>query len=175
MAADSTDQPRHTQAQIAAHLDMSERNLRDVLIKIKMDHRKHTLDEIRVGYIRYMRDLAGNRGGDEAGNLARARIRESAANAQLKELQFNRDVGLLVPVQELEPLLTSWASAGRVEILAAFQSFAAGITSQHGIEITQDDINDAASAACRIIADYPRDFVGADDAGGRKVEAAAGM
>lgn len=162
-------QEKPTQAELAKHLDMSERNLRDVLRALGLDHREATREAIRIAYIRDLRDKAAGRGGNEQASLAKSRIREAEANAQLKELQFHKEVGSLVPVADIEQLLDAWATAGRSELQNAMEKFATSMMSQHKILISQDQIDDAASPACRVIADYPHNFAGIYDQDGGEV------
>lgn len=158
---------------IAAHLDMSERNLRDVLIKIKLDHRKATVTQIRVAYIRHMRDQAAGRGGDEQQTLTKARTREAQINAQAKELQYFKDVGLLISVDEIEPALANWAVLARSEVSNAMVKIIASLESKHGIEIEQGLIDESLGSAFAAIASYPRNIEEDVVEGGEKVGTAA--
>lgn len=69
-----------TQVEIAAHLDMSERNLRDVLEQLGANHKQTSLAEIRVGYIRRLREQAAGRLGD--GDMDLVQERAALAKAQ---------------------------------------------------------------------------------------------
>jgi RecB family endonuclease NucS len=56
------------QAFVARHLDMSERNLRDVLRGLGIDWPVDSIDSVRVAYIRDLREKAAGRGGDGKGS-----------------------------------------------------------------------------------------------------------
>ncbi|HEB93122.1 MAG TPA: hypothetical protein ENI94_06575 [Gammaproteobacteria bacterium] len=113
------------------------------------------LDWLRSLFV-HLRDEAAGRGGDEQQNLSRARQREAEANAQLKELQYHKEVGNLVPLSEIEPLLESWAVAARSETQSAVEKIVAAIQSQHEIEVDQEMVNEQLGHAFKAIADYPK-------------------
>ncbi len=124
-----------------------------------------------VDYCDRLRDEAAGRGGDDQATLTQARTRDALANSQLKELQFHKEVGDLVPVSEIEPLLDSWSVTARSEMTHAVEKIIAAIQSQHGIEVEQDLIDGHLGAAFSAVADYPRQFAGDADQGEQQVEA----
>ena len=99
---------------------------------------------------------AAGRGGDDQGNLTKARARQAIADATLKELQYRREIRDVIAVAELEPSLITWIVGIRsaVENLAA--RLVALIESKHGIEIDTADVDDLVCTALDAIADYPR-------------------
>lgn len=167
------------QAGVARHLDMSERNLRDVMRRLDIDWPVE-VDEIRIRYIRDLREKAAGRGGDDQQELTRSRVRESQAKARNLELQNYERVGQLVAVEELEPLLDQWVIMSRTEVSNAVNKIVADIQGQFDIEIDSGLIDEHMSAAYRIIGTYPgrrsgdgQDYAGSDDnAGGRKMDTA---
>lgn len=95
-----------TQAEIAEHLDMSDRNLRDLLQALGMDHKQVSLSALRVAYIRRLRDQAAGRMGNETGGLDLVQERAALAREQregqaIKNAVARREyapVGLLADV-----------------------------------------------------------------------------
>lgn len=162
-----------TQKEIAEHLDMSDRNARDVLGRLKIDHKTTSLDDIRIAYIRYLRELAAGRGGEDQYDLAKQRARQAAADANLKELQYEREVGSVVAIDEIEPQLAAWATAARSEIGNAIEHIIAMLESKHGIEVEREDIDKPLDAAYAAIAAYPTGAAGDDEEGGEEMETAA--
>jgi len=124
-------------------------------------------------YCDRLRDEAAGRGGDEQATLTKSRTREAQANAQLKELQFHKEVSDLIPVSEIEPLLDSWAVTARSETTHAVEKIIAAIQSQHGIEVEQDLIDGQLGAAFAAISDYPKKFACDAVEGGEEVGATA--
>ncbi len=120
-------------------------------------------------YCDRLRDEAAGRGGDEQATLTKSRTREAQANAQLKELQYHREVGDLVPVSEIEPLLDSWAVTARSETTNAIEKIIAAIQSKHGIDVDQALIDGQLDVAFCAIADYPKQFAGDAVEGGGKI------
>jgi len=116
------------------------------------------LDWLRQLLTHY-REQAAGRSGDDQMNLSRARIREAEANAQLKELQFFKEVGALVPLESIEPTLEQWAVVARSEIGYAVDKIITGIHSQHNIEVDQGLIDAALQNAFNAISDYPKNLV----------------
>ncbi len=109
-----------TQAEIAAHLDMSERNLRDLLEQLGITHTKSTLAEIRIAYVRRLREQAAGRLGSEGGLDL---VQERAALAREQRLSIEIKNALLrgeyAPVALLGEVLAmaSQAVAERFEQL----------------------------------------------------------
>lgn len=145
-----------TQLEIAEHLSMSERNVRSVLKKIGIDHRSASLDEIRVGYIRMLREEAAGRGGAEQYDLTRARARQAEADAQLKELQFHERVGSLVEADWVSELISDHAISTRNEIDQAIDRLFLSIENEHGIRIDRTTADRALADAYRTIQDHPK-------------------
>ena len=144
-----------TQKEIADALDMSDRNLRDVLARLNIDHRESTLGDITVAYIRWLREQAAGRGGDEQGALTKARTQDSHNSALLKEMQIHREAGTLLPLDEVELLLTNWIATSQSGFCSAIENFAQAIESEHGITVPQDQVDSVAAAALRNVSRAP--------------------
>lgn len=89
-----------TQAEIADHLDMSDRNLRDVLQELNLDHKQVSLSVLRVAYIRRLREQAAGRMGNEAGGLDLVQERAALARAQRE----SQDIKNAVARREYAPI-----------------------------------------------------------------------
>ena len=104
-----------TQAEIAAHLDMSERNLRDVLRALDLDHKEVPLSAIRTAYIRRLREEAAGRGGEATFELSAERARLAREQADKIAMQNAVTRGELAPAHLLEEVLArAGARAGRL-------------------------------------------------------------
>lgn len=104
-----------TQAEIAAHLDMSDRNLRDVLRALDLDHKEVPLSTIRTAYIRRLREEAAGRGGEATFELAAERARLAKEQADKIAMQNAERRGELAPANLLEQVLAkAGARAGRI-------------------------------------------------------------
>lgn len=71
-----------TQAEIAAHIDISDRRLRELLAEWGIDHKSTTLSDIRIRYIRRLREEAAGRasGGEYDLTSERARLAKEQAD-----------------------------------------------------------------------------------------------
>ena len=100
-----------TQSEIAEHLDMSDRNLRDVLKMLDLDHKQASLSTIRVGYIRRLREQAAGRAG--AGDLDLVQERAALAREQREGQAIKNAVARkeFAPVGLLADVLGMAASA----------------------------------------------------------------
>lgn len=82
-----------TQADIAAHLDVSDRTIRELQIKLNLPE-NYTLEQIRVAYIRHLREQAAGRMSEDgeldlvqerAGLAREQRIAQELKNAETKK------------------------------------------------------------------------------------------
>jgi phage terminase Nu1 subunit (DNA packaging protein) len=81
-----------TQQEIAEHLDMSERNLRDVLQLVGLDHKQASMGAVRVAYIRRLREQAAGRSGDAADGFDLVQERAALARAQREGIEIKNAV-----------------------------------------------------------------------------------
>ena len=162
-----------SQREVAQHLDMSERNARDVLKALGIDWANSSLDEIRVTYIRDLRSTAAGRGGENQVKLAEQRTRESRLKGDLIELQLAEKSGELVAVGEVEPGVISMVVAARTELLTMADKLRHAIQIEHGIEVSADMINGHIFAALEHLATGGDDTPGDDGTGEGDVGAAA--
>jgi len=95
------------QAEIAEHLDLSERAVRDVLEEQGLNHKQSTLDQIRVAYIRHLREIAAGRGGSDGVELVKERALLAREMRIAKAMQNAERRAELAPVAVLEQVLAS--------------------------------------------------------------------
>jgi len=123
---------------IAAHLDMTERNLRDVLKKINLNHRKASLTQIRVGYIRHVRNQAAGRGGDEQQTLTKARTEESEIKSKKLRVEYLRDIGSLISAEDAASVITLWCRQANTDYTQGFHKLVSEIQSRHKIKVDNE-------------------------------------
>jgi len=155
-----------TQKEIADRLDMSERNLRDVLKALNLDHRVNSFDEILIAYIRDLREKAAGRGGDAAGELTRARILETMANYDLKTLLVKEKAGELLLVDDVEPQLIAMVAAARTELLSLPSKLVAEIKALHGVDVDAALIQESIYESLNHLATSLHDDDAGDDVAG---------
>jgi phage terminase Nu1 subunit (DNA packaging protein) len=105
-----------TQAEVSEHLDMSDRNLRDVLSILGLDHKEVHLSRVRVTYIRHLREVAAGRGSSEVGGLDLVQERAALAREQRLGIEIKNAVarGEFAPISLLSEVLAT-ASQSVVE------------------------------------------------------------
>lgn len=143
-----------TQKEIAQHLDMSERNCRDVLKMLDLDWTVATMDEIRTAYIRDLREKAAGRGGSQAEQLATARINESTVKAANGRLAYHEKLGTLVPTADATFALNDWAGFANREYLAGFEKLAQELETTLKVSIDRDMVTSIAGTTVSRIGGY---------------------
>ena len=115
-----------------------------------------TAGEWLRAYCERLRAEAASRKGDTALALARAKTREAEARAAMVELQFQRALADLVPVQAIEPDLAAWAGFAWEETQALLARVVGAIESRHGVTIEPDIYKGLLGSARTAIENYPR-------------------
>jgi len=102
-----------TQAEIAAHLDMSERNLRELLGQLGMDHKQTPLSVLRAAYIRRLREQAAGRLGGDSEGLDLVQERAALARSQREGQDIKNSVarGTYGPIDLLGDVLANAAQS----------------------------------------------------------------
>ncbi|WP_288129982.1 terminase small subunit [Accumulibacter sp.] len=88
-----------TQTEIGEHLAMSQAAAGDMLRRLGIDWNESTLDDIRVAYIRHLREIAAGRAG--SGDLDLASERAMLARSQRERI----DLANAVTRRELAPVI----------------------------------------------------------------------
>lgn len=127
-------------------LGKSQQAVSKLALKIA-DNSIKTNGQLITAIFERLTDEAAGRGGDAQGDLVLARIRETNASADLKELLAKEKAGEVVFTNEVEPQLLAMVTAARQELLSLPEKLANDVKALHGIEIDvsliQDRINDA--------------------------------
>jgi len=93
-----------TQAEIAAHLDISDRRLRDLLTEFGLDHKQVPLAEIRVRYLRKLREEAAGRGAGGDIDLAKERAllaKEQRIRVEMQNAVTRKELAPVVLIEEV--------------------------------------------------------------------------
>lgn len=163
-----------SQREIARHLDMSERNARDVLKSLGIDWTTADLDEIRIAYIRDLREKAAGRGSTQAEQLAAARTAESTVKAANGRLAYHEKLRTLVPVADAAEALNDWAAFANREYQSGVQKLVDEIESRAKVSVDRSMVTQIAGATVSRIGGYA-DKLGRRIAGsGRALQSAEG-
>lgn len=100
-----------TQAEIAAHLDISDRRLRELLTEFRIDHKAIPLADIRIRYLRKLREEAAGRAAQ--GDLDLPTERALLARAQREGQEIKNEVarGTYAAIEALTDALASASQA----------------------------------------------------------------
>lgn len=106
-----------TQADIAVHLDLATRTVTD-LCKKNGYSRPYDLDQIRVDYIRGLREVAAGRSSADGFDLTAERARLSHHQANNEELKEKQLRGELIPASVIGDKVSEMVLAVRARMLA---------------------------------------------------------
>lgn len=154
-----------SQKEIAQHLDMSERNCRDVLKALDIDWTESSLDQIRTVYIRDLREKAAGRGGSQVELLNAARIEESTVKSANGRLAYHEKLGTLVPTADAAFVLSEWASFANREYQGGFEKLAQELEATLKVSIDRSMVARVAGITVSRIGGYA-DKLGRRIAGG---------
>jgi len=123
------------QAGIAEHLDISERSVREFLTDAGIDHKQSTLPEIRIAYIRRLREQAAGRA--TFGDLDLATERAGLAKAQRERIEMQN----AVTRKELAPvaLITEVLAKTAAKIAGQFDAIPS-LVRRRAPQLTAEDI-----------------------------------
>jgi transcriptional antiterminator len=149
-----------TQKEIAAHLDMSDRNLREVLKKLNLDHRLSSLDDIRVQYIRHLRQQASGHGDADGNSLTHERIQTERIDQQLKILTLKEKLGEFVPADQVSSEFEKMVTSAREELLSRDDKLKAELDAAYSVEVDILILNEHTNAALTKLGSYDPDAEG---------------
>ena len=127
-----------TQKEVALHLGLSGRRVRDVLAALGVDHRTHSLDQIRTAYIDDLRQKAAGRSNEDLGE---ARRQETVASTHLKVLDIFEKHKQVIWTAHLKPLMLGMMDSVQSNVMNAGGKIIQTIESEHGLEIDDELIN----------------------------------
>ena len=145
-----------TQREVADHLDMSERNARDVLKALDLDWQTASLDEIRTAYIRDLRGKAAGRGGSQLEQLNRARIDDLQQKSANGRLAYHEKLRSLIPASEAERVLSDWASFANREYLGGLERIIQEIENVQKLTVDRTVVAKVAGPTTERITGYAR-------------------
>lgn len=164
------------QNDIAEHLDMSQQAVSTLLEHLGIDLKTAELSDVRVAYIRRLREAAAGRGGEGAvGELAAERARLAREQADKIAMQNAVTRGELAPVALLEEVLTKAASkvAGALDAIPGMIRRRVPLLTADDIDLIAGEVAKARNTVAAMsladlddaaAADVPRDDLIIDEA-----------
>jgi hypothetical protein len=150
-----------TQADIAEHLDLSQKQVSELVAELGIDWRNEAMSVIRTAYIRKLRGAAAGHRSDSGLDLVHERVMSERVDRELKLLNLAEKKGLLVNVAQLEPELEQMVVAFRTEVLSLVDKIKTDLDAVHGIDIDLQLLNGLAHDALSQLARYDPEREGA--------------
>lgn len=144
-----------TQKATAELLDMTPRNLRDVLKKIDIaDYKKVTQKFILTKYIRHLRSQAAGRGGDEQQTLTKARTEESEIKTAKLRVEYLREIGSVISAEDVASVLSLWARQANTDFSQGFHKLVSEIQSKYKIKVDNELVENIVRPTTQRIKDH---------------------
>lgn len=128
-----------------------------------------------VSYCDRLRNEAAGR--EQDNRLSDVRIRETEMSANLKELEYLKQLGKIIMADDLSPLMTAFCSAVQFNVMAAQERIIEAIESKHSITVDDDDIGKPLRAALESVISGSRELIarissgdGGDEAAGESAD-----
>lgn len=99
------------QTETAAHLDLSDRSIREWEVKLGLQDAPYTLTEFRIAYVRALREIAAGRGAIGEIDLATERALLARAQREGQEIKNAVAIGTYAPIELLSDVLSNAAQA----------------------------------------------------------------
>lgn len=131
-----------TQQQIAVHLDLDQSAVSRFVEKVGIDYRAASIDEIRVAYIRHLREVAAGRGSGTGIDLVAERAMTERVDRQLKLLALAEKKGQLVNAAQLEQAYGQMVSAFQTELLALPDNLVQELRTLYGVDVDVEWLNE---------------------------------
>lgn len=110
-----------------------------------------------IAYVERLRAEAAGR--EQDNRLSDVRIRETEMSANLKELEYMKQLGQTILVNDLSPLLNGFMASVQFNVMAAQERIIEAIESKHSITVDDDDIGKPLRAALESVISGSREFI----------------
>lgn len=136
-----------TQTEIAEHLDMTDRSVRDIAKKLGIVTQECTLSEFRIAYIRHMRGVASGHQSSDGKSLTDVRLKEAEGNSILTWMTVGERSKTLVLFEDVEAALSELSGGLSDQVMSAGDRIVEAVESRYNIEIDENLINEPLRAA----------------------------
>lgn len=124
-----------TQQQIAEHIDLDQSAVSRFVEKADVDYRSASMDEIRIAYIRHLREMAAGRSSGTGIDLVAERAMTERVDREIKLLTLAEKKGQLVNAAQLEAEYGRLVDAFRSELLGLPERMAQKIRAIYGADV----------------------------------------
>ncbi|WGS40518.1 MarR family transcriptional regulator [Burkholderia sp. JSH-S8] len=162
-----------TQQQIAEHLDLDQSAVSRFVDKVRLDYKAVSMDEVRIAYIRHLREIAAGRSSETGIDLVAERAMTERVDRQLKLLTLAEKQGQLVNVAQLEQAYGLMVGAFQTELLALPDKLAPELYALYGVEVDVEWLNEHIYGCLEQLSEYDPDSPRSDSPD-REAAASAG-
>lgn len=151
-----------TQQQIAEHLDLDQSAVSRFVDKVRLDYRAASIDEIRIAYIRHLREIAAGRASETGIDLVAERAMTERVDREIKLLTLAEKKGQLVNAAQLEQAYGQMVGAFQTELLALPDKLVQELRTLYGVEVDVEWLNEHVYGCLQQLSEYGADGPGGD-------------
>lgn len=142
-----------TQAEIAAHLGITQKSVSVAMTKLSLDWRTATMDEIRLEYLKRLREAAAGHVSAGGLDLVAEKAQTERVVRELKLLELQEKQGELINVEELKEDMTLTVLNFKNLLMARDERLKMTLDSIYGIDVDIGLLNDETYTALGALAD----------------------
>lgn len=146
-----------TQQQIADHLDLDQSAVSRFVDKVQLDYRVASIDEIRVAYIRHLREVAAGRSSGTGIDLVAERAKTEIVDREIKLLTLAEKKGQLVNAAQLEQAYGVMVGAFQTELLSLSDKLVQELRTLYGVEVDVEWLNEHIYGCLEQLSEYDPD------------------
>ncbi|MDR8058774.1 helix-turn-helix domain-containing protein [Burkholderia cenocepacia] len=146
-----------TQQHIADHLDLERSTVSRLVDRLNIDYRTASLDEIRVAYIRHLRESAAGRASETGIDLVAERAMTERVDREIKLLTLAEKKGQLVNAAQLERAYGQMVGAFQTELLALPDKLVQELRTLYGVEVDVEWLNEHMYGCLQQLSEYDAD------------------
>ncbi|WP_185643603.1 MarR family transcriptional regulator [Burkholderia contaminans] len=146
-----------TQQQIADHLDLDQSAVSRFVDKVRLDYRAVSIDEIRIAYIRHLREVAAGRSSETGIDLVAERAMTERVDREIKLLTLAEKKGQLVNAEQLEQAYGLMVGAFQTELLSLSDKLVLELQTLYGVEVDVEWLNEHIYGCLEQLSEYDPD------------------
>ncbi|VWB45913.1 hypothetical protein BPS26883_02107 [Burkholderia pseudomultivorans] len=155
-----------TQQQIADHLDLDQSAVSRFVDKARLDYRAVSIDEIRIAYIRHLREVAAGRSSETGIDLVAERAMTERVDREIKLLTLAEKKGQLVNAAQLEQAYGLMVGAFQTELLSLTDKLVQELHTLYGVEVDVEWLNEHIYGCLEQLSEYDPDSQRGDSPAG---------
>ncbi|MBR8316671.1 MarR family transcriptional regulator [Burkholderia dolosa] len=151
-----------TQQQIAEHLDLDQSAVSRFVDKARLDYKTASMDEIRVTYIRHLREVAAGRASETGIDLVAERAMTERVDREIKLLTLAEKKGQLVNAAQLEQAYGLMVGAFQTELLSLADKLVQELHALYGVHVDVEWLNEHIYGCLEQLSEYDPDGARSD-------------